>query len=323
MGVVYRAVSVAGEHLAVKQISSQVVVGDQERERFAQEVEALQAVFGPRVVAYMDADTEAADPWLAVEYVPGPTLRDHVEKRGPLGVRDVAILGAALAEGLRTIHKADLLHRDLKPQNIIMGPTGPIVIDFGLAMLTKAKVDVAEGKVRRLTKPGSVVGTLVCMPPEQVRGDDLTHAADVYALGATLLFAATGHYPFDGATEFKIMTAIEGTQPPDFAGLAEELRPVIEPMLSKDADARPELDAVTPQFAAVVKATGSTVTAARRALIRATARPELDLPEPEDQEPGQHERLAPPLLPGDDASPAAVRRIARRLRDAYAASTSL
>ena len=117
-----------------------------------------------------------------MQYVPGATLREHVGARGPLEPVLVAILGAALAEGLATIHREGLLHRDLKPHNIILADHGPVVIDFGLALLTKVKVAAAES-ASRVTEPGTVVGTLLCMPPEQVRAEPLTSAADVYALG--------------------------------------------------------------------------------------------------------------------------------------------
>src|SRR5262245_32715173 len=167
MGVVYRGVSPAGEQLAIKQIRAHRFTPD-ERARFAVEIEALKAVFGPRIVSYVDGDVEAPQPWLAVQYVPGATLREYVGARGPLEPVLVAILGAALAEGLATIHKEGLLHRDLKPHNIILAEHGPVVIDFGLALLGRVKVEVAESP-SRLTAPGTVVGTLVCMPPEQVR----------------------------------------------------------------------------------------------------------------------------------------------------------
>ncbi|MGO4429850.1 serine/threonine-protein kinase, partial [Streptomyces sp. MCAF7] len=137
----------------------------------------------------MGADADADQPWLAVEYVPGPDLRTLVAGRGPLPLRETASLGALLAEGLGTVHDAGLLHRDLKPQNILLSQYGPKVIDFGLAVLAERRTT--------LTATGFVVGSVLCMPPEQARGEhQLDRSADVYALGAVLLFATTGHYPY-------------------------------------------------------------------------------------------------------------------------------
>lgn len=325
MGVVYRGVSTAGEQVAVKRLLPDVVANEQERRRFAHEVGALRTVFGPRVVSYIEADTDVEQPWLAVEYVPGPTLRAHIEEHGPLPANLVAILGAALAEGLRSIHKGGLLHRDLKPHNIILASDGPKVIDFGLAVLTQAKVDAAGGRIERLTEPGGVVGTLVCMPAEQVEGRELSEASDVYALGATLLYAATGHYPFDGATPYLIMRAIadSGTDP-DLTGLDERLRPTVSAMLAHDADERPSLETTAAELAAVATAAGSTATAARRALVRATAVPHP----PAEERPGASsdtQQTQPSRrIPGDgNAAPEAARTEAERLRTAYATGATL
>ena len=177
MGVVYRGVSAAGEPVAVKQIRG-ISLTDQDKARFRSEIEALKIVYGARVVPFIAGDSDPDDgaPWLAVKYIPGRTLLEHVKIQGPLEPVLTAILGATLAEGLQSIHKANLLHRDLKPQNIICGHDGPFVIDFGLALLAEAKVRKAEDPAR-LTMPGDTVGTLVCMPPEQVRGEALNEAA--------------------------------------------------------------------------------------------------------------------------------------------------
>ncbi|KWX01082.1 Serine/threonine protein kinase [Carbonactinospora thermoautotrophica] len=336
MGVVYLGVSVAGERVAVKVIRSGVLDDDQARARFAREVEALKIVFGPRVSSLVDADPEAEEPWLAVEYVPGRTLKQHVAEHGPLPPELVAILGAALAEGLASIHKAGLLHRDLKPHNIMLGPDGPIVIDFGLATLVERK--------QALTQTGMLIGTLLCMPPEQARGEkDLTAAADVYALGATLLYAATGHYPYDAANPLALLQRItDANHPPLLQDAPIQLAPLLAEMLSHDPEDRPALDELTERLVHLVAEYGLTAEQARRRLIAATAvkgDPTDDLvaadPAPDTREIPDDSVSTPapdPLTaPITDAAgsgesrsgspkpaPPAAARVAERLRMAYA-----
>jgi serine/threonine protein kinase len=328
MGVVYRGVSPAGEQLAVKQIRSHRFTPE-ERARFAAEIEALKTVFGPRIVSYVDGDASAEQPWLAVEYLAGATLRDYVGEHGPLEPLLVAILGAALAEGLATIHKMGLLHRDLKPHNIILTERGPVVIDFGLAVLTTAKVEAAESP-SRLTAPGTVVGTLLCMPPEQVRAESLTSAADVYALGATLLYAATGHYPFAGDSDYALMQQIASpATTPDLTDLPPVLAPAITSMLAKDPADRPSLESVTGALVTVVTQAGFTATRARELLRRTTASNVARRPEPEPAADDDTPAAWPPRRPSwrvrvsTDYAPEAAVRAARRLRAEYARNSAL
>lgn len=318
--------SPAGEQVAVKQIRNHHFTAE-ERARFAAEIDALRTVFGPRIVSYVDGDADADEPWLAVQYVPGATLRRHVGDRGPLEPVPVAILGAALAEGLTTIHQVNLLHRDLKPHNIILAGNGPVVIDFGLALLTGAKVAAAEAPAR-VTSPGTVVGTLLCMPPEQVRAEDLSPAVDVYALGACLLYAGTGHYPYTAESDYALMLQIvsPGVKP-DLAGLPPVLRPIVTAMLAEDPARRPALQEVTSALVDVVNRAGFTAIQARDLLRRVTA---SGVPPAPGAEPGESlDGRRPPRSPRPTheasaltSAPGAV-RAARRLRDDYAAGSRL
>ncbi|MEV6009158.1 serine/threonine-protein kinase [Streptomyces sp. NPDC051976] len=270
MGQVFLGESPAGHQAAVKVIKPSILDEDT-RLRFRSEVESLRTVYGPFVAAFVGADADADPPWLAVEYVNGPDLRSFVADYGPLPLVETASLGALLAEGLGTIHDAGLLHRDLKPQNILLAAYGPKVIDFGLAVLAERRT--------ALTATGFVVGSVLCMPPEQARGGHrLDRSADVYGLGAVLLFAATGHYPYEGRTWQAVALNIEDpTVPPDLTGLPPELRPLVTEMLAADPGARPTLPEVTERLVRVIRGQGLTAFQAKRRLTDRT--PEIALPQ--------------------------------------------
>lgn len=319
MGVVYRGISPAGEQVAVKQI--RVFDFDTEdRARFALEMEALKTVFGSRTASFVEGDAEAERPWLAMEYVPGATLRSWVADHGVLRPAMVAIMGAVLAEGLASIHQADLLHRDLKPHNIVLAADGPKVIDFGLALLNAAKVAQAEDS-GRISRPGLILGSLVCMAPEQVRQAPLTAAADVFGLGATLLFAATGHYPFTNATsQYDLIRKIESPRElPDLSDLNSELVTPIAAMLAHDPEDRPALKAAGDMLLGVVDRAGLSPLEARDHLRRTTAagvarRPEIE--EPAISAPKPRREVS--AVVSASVVPAGAVRAASRLRTAYA-----
>ncbi|MBD3008393.1 serine/threonine-protein kinase [Streptomyces sp. 5-10] len=266
MGQVYLGESPGGEPAAVKVIKPSVV-DSETRQRFAQEVEILKTVWGARIAALLDADVEADPPWLATEYVEGLDLSRHVGSHGPLPALLTASLGATLAEALATVHKQGLLHRDLKPANVLLGPNGPKVIDFGLAVFAESSVS--------LTSPNTVVGTPSCMPPEQANGKrPLTPAVDVYALGAVLLFAASGHLPYRADNIHVLFHQIvDPTTAPDLSGAPDELVPLLTAMLAHRAQDRPPLDDVVRQCRALIEAQGLKVAQARRRLTSYTAAP--------------------------------------------------
>ncbi|KQW03243.1 serine/threonine-protein kinase [Streptomyces sp. Root369] len=284
MGQVFLGESAAGHQAAVKVIKPSVLDEDT-RERFLSEVDSLRTVYGPFVAAFVGADADADQPWLAVEYVPGPDLRTFVTEHGPLPLAETASLGALLAEGLGTVHDAGLLHRDLKPQNILLSRYGPKVIDFGLAVLAERRTT--------LTATGFVVGSVLCMPPEQARGEhQLDRSADVYALGAVLLFAATGHYPYEGPTWQAVALKIEDpATPPDLTDLPPELGPLVTDMLAPDPGARPALPEVIKRLVRAIHDQGLTALQAKYRLTDLT--PEIVVP--------QLPAPAPGLAPGADA----------------------
>ncbi|GGZ30751.1 serine/threonine-protein kinase [Streptomyces poonensis] len=264
MGQVYLGESPGGEPAAVKVVKSSVV-DSETRLRFAQEIEVLKTIWGPRIAAFLDADADADQPWLATEYIDGPDLRKHVQSHGPLPTVLTASLGATLAEALAGVHKQGLLHRDLKPANILLGPNGPKIIDFGLAVFTESSAS--------LTAPNTVLGTPTCMAPEQANGvKPLTAPVDVYALGAVLLYAATGHYPFQADNIhalFHLITTAD-TQP-DLTGAPQELVPLLGSMLSYDPRQRPALPEVVQACRAVIESQGLKIAQARRRLTTHTS----------------------------------------------------
>lgn len=296
MGEVFLAYSRAGDPVAIKLIRNDRL-DPVTRARFEREALIAQTVVGTnRVARFLDADAYADRPWLAMEYVPGRTLLECVDVDGPLPSALVASLGALLAEGLEAVHRAGLLHRDLKPQNIICGEDGPMLIDFGLAAL----MDSAHGS---LSQSGMIIGTVRCMPPEQASGNPrVTSAADVYALGTVLLYAATGHYPYEGTRWEAIIAQVTNPQVgPDLTGLPEELTPVVASMLGHEAAERPTLDEVGEAWAGLLDRRGLSPAEARQALIDHTTGREVSnaaallepAPLPTDKHSSQDELSSP------------------------------
>ncbi|MFE9102917.1 WD40 repeat domain-containing serine/threonine protein kinase [Actinomadura geliboluensis] len=235
MGEVFLGVSPGGRRVAVKVIRSEHSARPEFRVRFAREVEAARKVGGFYTAQVVDADPEAPEPWMATAYIPGASLRDVA----PLPADEVARLGAALAEGLAAIHASGLVHRDLKPGNVIMSPDGPRIIDFGIAR------DVGAGT---LTAEGAVLGTYAYMAPEQVLGEPSGPPADVFALGCVLAFAATGRSPFDAVTIPAIVHRVLH-EPPVLDGLAEAMRPLVASCLAKAEVERPSTDRIIAHLA--------------------------------------------------------------------------
>ena len=235
MGQVYLGRSAAGRLVAVKTIKVDLAEEAGFRTRFAQEVAAARRVSGFFTAAVVQADPEADLPWLATAYVPAPSLARLVKACGPLPVGTVRWLAAGCAEALASIHGVGLVHRDLKPSNVLVAPDGPRVIDFGVARAAERM---------GLTTSRGTVGTPAYMAPEQARDTQQASAAsDVYALGATLLFAATGHPPYQGDTVMDVLARL-ATEEPDLSGLPAELTELIAACLQRVPRDRPTSSAM-------------------------------------------------------------------------------
>ncbi|MDT7846271.1 serine/threonine-protein kinase [Streptomyces justiciae] len=240
MGQVYLARSERGRTVAVKLVREELAAQEEFRARFRQEVRAARQVGGYWTAPVLDADTEAVVPWVATGYVAGPSLQQVVgHDHGALPERSVKILAAGLAHALKDIHAAGIIHRDLKPSNVLVTIDGPRVIDFGIA---RALETVTDGG---LTRTGALVGSPGFMAPEQVRGDRITPACDVFCLGSVLAYAATGKLPFGagGSGVHALMFRI-AQEEPDLEGVPEGLADLVRDCLKKDPAGRPTLDQV-------------------------------------------------------------------------------
>ncbi|MFC5900234.1 serine/threonine-protein kinase [Streptomyces zhihengii] len=229
MGVVYLGSDRRGQRVALKVIRPDLAEDQEFRSRFAREVSAARRIRGGCTARLVAADLEADRPWFATQYVPGPSLHDKVVEEGPLRASDTAAIGAALSEGLVAVHEAGVVHRDLKPSNILLSPKGPRIIDFGIAWATGAST---------LTHVGTAVGSPGFLAPEQVRGAAVTPATDVFALGATLAYAAMGDSPFGhGSSEVMLYRVVH--EEPQLHGVHDALAPLVAACLAKDPEERP------------------------------------------------------------------------------------
>lgn len=229
MGVVYLGSDRRGQRVALKVIRPDLAEDQEFRSRFAREVSAARRIRGGCTARLVAADLEAERPWFATQYVPGPSLHDKVAEEGPLTAAQIAAIGAALSEGLVAVHEAGVVHRDLKPSNILLSPKGPRIIDFGIAWATGAST---------LTHVGTAVGSPGFLAPEQVRGAAVTPATDVFALGATLAYAATADSPFGhGSSEVMLYRVVH--EEAQLHGVPDALAPLVQACLAKDPEDRP------------------------------------------------------------------------------------
>ncbi|WP_019633015.1 serine/threonine-protein kinase [Actinomadura atramentaria] len=250
MGVVYLARSPGGRLVALKAVHAELASDPAFRARFAREVEASRAVGGAFTAPLVDADPVAPRPWLATVYLPGVPLGEAVEATGPLPGPAVDALGAGIAEALVSIHRAGVAHRDLKPSNVLLTRDGPRLIDLGIAAVTR----VGDG-----AGDGTVLGSPGYLAPEQAAGGDGGPAADVFALGAVLAFAATGRGPYQrgsadappAALLYRVLN-----EEPDLSGIDDvTLRDLVGRCLRRDPDERPDASTVLDAFAARLPAT--------------------------------------------------------------------
>ncbi|THA86929.1 bifunctional serine/threonine-protein kinase/ABC transporter substrate-binding protein [Streptomyces sp. A0592] len=237
MGTVYLGRSPEGVLVAVKVIRADHAADPAFRERFRREAQAAGGLTGRWVVPVVAADPEAREPWLATPFVPGPSLAEAVGGYGPLPARTVRILGARLAEALAEVHAAGLIHRDVKPGNVLLAPDGPRLIDFGIARAAGATT---------LTAVDAVVGTPGYLAPELARaaGPVAGPASDVFSLGCVLAYAAAGTGPFGGGHAAAVVFRTVHEEP-ELGSVPGELREAVGRCLLKEPAERPTLGELT------------------------------------------------------------------------------
>jgi hypothetical protein len=231
MGVVHLARKGDGPRVALKVLRPHIVGDDEARRRLAREVGSLERIRSRWIAEIVDADPWGPTPYVATRYVPGLSLHDHLPQEGPISGGDLHWFARCLAEGVASVHAVGVLHRDVKPSNVLMEGRTPILIDFGLAR-------VADDP--KLTHTGWLLGTPGYLAPEILYGDDATTASDVHSWAATVAFAGTGSPPFGRGPSMAIMDRVRRGEH-DLTGLPDDLRGVVAAALHPEPDRRPRL----------------------------------------------------------------------------------
>ncbi|WP_433467377.1 serine/threonine-protein kinase [Spirillospora sp. CA-128828] len=227
-GVVYGGVDPSGNKAAIKLLRADLAGDTMARNRFVREAQAAKQVARFCTAQVLEADVAGDQPYIASEYVPGPSLYKQVTETGPIGGAPLDRLAIGTATALVAIHQAGIVHRDFKPHNVIMAPDGPRVIDFGIARA----LDTGQ------TNATKAIGTPSYMAPEQVAGATLTEAVDVWAWATTMVFAATGRPPFGDDTVVAVINRVMH-EPPSLEGVPADLHRLIAACLVKEPERRP------------------------------------------------------------------------------------
>jgi hypothetical protein len=238
MGQVYRAVDTRlGRSIAIKILHREMIADTDRRRRFMQEAQAASALNHPSIVTLYDIANEGATNYLVMEYIPGKSLDQLITPRG-LQLSQAAIYAAQIAGALAAAHAAGIVHRDIKPANVVVTADELVkVLDFGLAKLIERPA-APDGGMRTiesaLTEPGTIMGTVSYMSPEQAAGKAVDHRTDIFSLGAMLYEMLAGRKPFRGASAIETMHAILNDLPPPLAGQPQEVNEILNKTLAKD-----------------------------------------------------------------------------------------
>jgi predicted Ser/Thr protein kinase len=235
MGVVYLARDAEHRSVAIKVLRPAVAGDPNARRRLAREVETMRLVRSPFVAEVIDTDVTGDMPYIVTQYVPGRTLDEVVREDGPVQGAALGRLACGLAQALAAVHSAGVVHRDLKPGNVMMVNGQPVVIDFGIAQALDST---------RLTMTGMFMGTPGYLSPEVIEGQQSSRASDVHAWGATVAFAATGRPPFGtGSYETIFYRIVNGS--PDLTGVAAPMLPLLLAALGREPSRRPSAEQLT------------------------------------------------------------------------------
>jgi serine/threonine protein kinase len=231
MGIVFEGTADGQDPVAVKVVTTELSQDEVFLRRFRREVRAAEKISHPNVVPVLDHGEEGGLPYLVQRLIPGGSLADRIAVRGRLELDyTVGLLGAA-AEGLDALHAAGLVHRDIKPANILLDGDTPYVSDFGLAK---------DSQASNLTRPGQALGSLDYMSPEQIRGEDVSPATDVYALGCVMWECLTGAPPFGGRPSMRVLFAHLQEPPPDLTAVRPELSSAVARAVTRALEKEPE-----------------------------------------------------------------------------------
>ena len=247
MGQLYLGVRSGGSVVAVKLIRAELAHDPEFHARFGREIAAARKAVGRHTARIVEADPEDSPPWLATEYIPGPSMAEAVARFGPFAEPAARVLMAELCIGLTQLHEVGLVHRDLKPGNVLLTADGPRIIDFGVSAVLDASA---------ITHTGQLVGSPGFMAPEQaIGGKSASPAADIFALGAVVCFALTSSSPFGtGQTPAVVYRVVH--EPPDLDGLPSSLRELVAACLEKDPAGRPTAGEVLGRLGPTDASTG-------------------------------------------------------------------
>ena len=315
-GVVWLARDRMGRQVVVKFLLAGEGYDEVALARVRQEFGAASRVGELASARVLDADLTGRHPYIVSEFVPGPTIRQHVAANGPLPPGRLHSLALAVAHALAQVHRVSVVHRDIKPSNILLSPDGPRIIDFGIARDDRLLESA-------LTTQDSELGSPVYMSPEQVKSLRVSGASDVFSLGGTLYFAATGRHPFEGESGYEVLVAV-CERDADLAAVPEPVRSVIAGCLRKDPAERPTAAQLVTWLAGAETSTQAEGSAYRPLLQhQGHRRPNAaagPAPRSAHQPPTTAASIGPPLgVPEASAEAIArVRQLARGERKDYA-----
>jgi serine/threonine-protein kinase len=231
MGIVFEGTEDGGEPVALKVVTTELSQDEVFLRRFRREVKAAQKIEHPNVVPVLDDGVEGGLPYLVQRLIPGGSLADRVTNSGPLSLEEAVRLLSGAAAGIDALHDAGLVHRDIKGANILLEGDTAYVSDFGLAK---------DSQASNLTRPGQALGSLDYMSPEQIRGEDVSPATDVYALGCVMFEVLTGTPPFGGRPSMRVLFAHLQEAPPDLSEQRRDIQPAVARAISRALEKEPE-----------------------------------------------------------------------------------
>ena len=231
MGIVFEGIADGGTPVAVKVVTTELSQDEVFVRRFQREVAAAQKISHPHVVPVLDAGDSSGLPYLVQELIPGGSLHDRIAAAGTLDVETTVRLLSGPAEGIDALHASGLVHRDIKPANILLDGDRAYVTDFGLAK---------DSQASNLTRPGQALGSLDYMAPEQIRGEDVSAATDIYALGCVIHECLTGTPPFGGRPSMRVLFAHLQEAPPDVSEARSDVNAATAKAINRALEKEPE-----------------------------------------------------------------------------------